>query len=279
MRPGATWPAWPDSVPVLRAGRGGARDLAGLLAGTTLPLWDPARLRRLPGETALGAHTQGIMIGRFPHGPHALGASGIYVDTVRSALVVAAIARPRSCCSTICWSWLADAGPGAASGAAGAGGLARPGAAGARTPGPLGPLREPLRRARRLSQSPTPGHELARPGPPPGESPAPAHTARPSPRPSCYPRPPYESPGEAACASPESRHARNQASRPAGCRPPASDRLRRVERIAGWSVRHRKTAVLGWLLLVVAHYLAAARAAATAMSDSMTAIPARPSRS
>lgn len=28
-----------------------------------------------------------------------------------------------------------------------------------------------------------------------------------------------------------------------------------VERIAGWSVRHRKTAVLGWFLLVVAVFL------------------------
>jgi RND superfamily putative drug exporter len=28
-----------------------------------------------------------------------------------------------------------------------------------------------------------------------------------------------------------------------------------VERVAGWSVRHRKTAVIGWLLLVAAAVL------------------------
>ena len=38
-------------------------------------------------------------------------------------------------------------------------------------------------------------------------------------------------------------------------RPPASRRPF-VERIAGWSARHRKTAVFGWLLLVAAIFVA-----------------------
>ena len=62
----------------------------GLLAGTTLPLWIRHAYDVCLGNCTV-QHTQGIMIGRFPHGPHALGASGIYVDTVSSALVVAAI--------------------------------------------------------------------------------------------------------------------------------------------------------------------------------------------
>ena len=62
----------------------------GLLAGTTLPLWFRHAYDVCLGNCTTG-HTQGIMIGHFPSGPHALGARGFYVDTVSSALVVAAI--------------------------------------------------------------------------------------------------------------------------------------------------------------------------------------------
>ena len=45
-----------------------------------------------------------------------------------------------------------------------------------------------------------------------------------------------------------------------------------VERIAGWSARHRKTAVLGWFLLVVAVFVG------THMISATRASPVRPSR-
>ena len=41
-----------------------------------------------------------------------------------------------------------------------------------------------------------------------------------------------------------------------GGRPPGLAGPNLTERVAGWSARHRKTAVFGWLLLVAALFLA-----------------------
>jgi hypothetical protein len=61
------------------------------LAGVTVPAWYWA-----PTGTGVIGYTNGIArhglaFGYFPHGPHGAGAKGIFVDTLPSALLVAAI--------------------------------------------------------------------------------------------------------------------------------------------------------------------------------------------
>ena len=50
-----------------------------------------------------------------------------------------------------------------------------------------------------------------------------------------------------------------------------------VERIAGWSARHRKTAVLGWLFLVAAVFVGGQMLPPRTCSNMTPASPGRPS--
>jgi hypothetical protein len=62
----------------------------GLLAGITSPAWYETVKNTCIGYCA-GPGAQGIQFGDFPHGPHGPGASGWYVGTLPSALILAAI--------------------------------------------------------------------------------------------------------------------------------------------------------------------------------------------
>jgi Putative sensor len=61
-----------------------------LLAGAALPLWFRHAYDVCLGDCT-AQHIQGIMIGYFPHGPAAASANGYYIDSVHSALIVAAL--------------------------------------------------------------------------------------------------------------------------------------------------------------------------------------------
>ena len=58
-----------------------------LLAAITLPAWYWA-----PWQTVHGARYHGYQLGYFPNGPHGPGSWGLYVDTLPTALAVAAAA-------------------------------------------------------------------------------------------------------------------------------------------------------------------------------------------
>ena len=61
---------------------------------------------------------------------------------------------------------------------------------------------------------------------------------------------------------------------------PPRRRARRpgVEAIAGWSARHRKTAIFGWLALVAVAYLIGQLLGSPACRKTTSVRPARPSR-
>jgi Putative sensor len=63
---------------------------AELLAGMTFPAWY-GRVRGMCMGDCSAQNAPGLMVGSYPHGPHGSGAHGIYVDSLRGSLVLAAI--------------------------------------------------------------------------------------------------------------------------------------------------------------------------------------------
>ncbi len=61
-----------------------------LLAGVASPAWYQYARNTCIGYCPAGS-PKGILLGSFPHGPHGPGAAGFYVDTLPSALLLAAI--------------------------------------------------------------------------------------------------------------------------------------------------------------------------------------------
>ncbi len=61
-----------------------------LLAGVTSPAWYQYARNTCIGYCPAGS-AKGIMLGSFPHGPHGPGAAGLYVDSLPTALLLAAI--------------------------------------------------------------------------------------------------------------------------------------------------------------------------------------------
>jgi hypothetical protein len=61
------------------------------LAGITVPVWYWAPRGTGAIGYSNGTATHGLAFGYFPHGPHGPGGKGIFVDTLPSALLVAAI--------------------------------------------------------------------------------------------------------------------------------------------------------------------------------------------
>lgn len=61
-----------------------------LIGGITSPLWYSHATNVCFGTCGGTQHVPGIMFGTYPHGPHGPGASGFYVDSVHTALLLAA---------------------------------------------------------------------------------------------------------------------------------------------------------------------------------------------
>jgi hypothetical protein len=61
---------------------------AELLAGITVPVWY-RHVSDFCAGSCTTQHVQGLMIGDFPHGPHAAGAHGLYIDSLPAAVLLA----------------------------------------------------------------------------------------------------------------------------------------------------------------------------------------------
>ena len=61
-----------------------------LLAGITSPAWYGIVQNTCVGYCT-GSSAHGILLGDFPHGPHGAGASGFYIDSLPSAVILAAV--------------------------------------------------------------------------------------------------------------------------------------------------------------------------------------------
>ena len=62
-----------------------------LLGMISVPLWYWAPTGNAPGYLANGHEVHGVALGYFPHGPYGHGAVGVFIGTLPSALVAAAV--------------------------------------------------------------------------------------------------------------------------------------------------------------------------------------------